>query len=276
MAEILKPDLCIIGAGALGTALAVAARQRGLVTFLLDRGQDEAGDPEHGALHRAAFAASAARAQAFRTAGQLGLDNAAPKLNFKAIAAHATTLAASAAPRVSVERLTALGVTLLSGTPVFSDRQTLRIGETTLKPRHIILATGATPLVPDIPGLADIPYFTPDTIFDNMRKLSHLLVIGGGAEALELAQAYRRLGSDVTLVPQGQVLPDFDSEMQAILLRELREEGLAILDGADVTAIVTRKQGTGVTLRHVDGREGSLDISHVLVASGRLPQFDAA
>lgn len=274
MAEFLKPDLCIIGAGALGTHLAIAARRRGLDVILVPRPRDEANDPTAGALRRAAFLASAARAHAIRTAGPLGLGNAEPKPNFRAISERAATIADAATPRATDERLTALGITLLSGEASFTDARTLRCSETALRAKHFVIATGATPAIPALPGLDQVSVFTPETIADNLRKLSHLVVIGGTPVAFELAQAYRRLGSDVTLVPQGGLLPGFDSELVTILLRQLREEGVAILDDAEVTAIQPRNQGTGIVLARA-GEEDRLDVSHILIAIGGQPDLDA-
>ena len=116
-------------------------------------------------------------------------------------------------------------------------------------------------------------YFTPDTIADNVRKLSHLVVIGGEPAAFELAQAYHRLGSMVTIVPQDGLLPGFDPELVAVLLRALREEGIVVRDDAQVAAINPRSQGTGISLRTAQG-EDSLDVSHILVAMGRVPVLD--
>ncbi|WP_332687410.1 FAD-dependent oxidoreductase [Devosia sp.] len=274
MADNLKPDLCVIGAGALGTSLAITARQRGLDVVLVRRALDEAGDAAAGSLRRAALAASAERAQAIRTAGRLGLDNAEPKPNFRTIGERAAAIADAAAPRDADDRLAALGITVLSEDAAFIDRQTLRCGDTRIRARQFALATGAPPVIPALPGLDQVAYFTPDSIADNIRKLSHLIVIGGTPAALELAQAYRRLGSAVTLVPQGGLLPGFDPELVAILLRELREEGIVILDAAEVTAIQPRSQGTGVMLRRAGGEE-SLDVSHILVAMGRVPDLAA-
>ena len=274
MAEILKPDVCIVGAGDLGINLAIAARQRGLDTALIDRGIPEAGDPRQGSLHRAALRASAGRAEAIRSGARLGLDNATPKLNYKTIAEQAATLARATSPNSSAERLAALGVAVVKGEPEWVDRRSMRVGETMLKPGHTILATGAGPFVPELPGLAELPFFTPDTILANVRKLSHLLVVGGDAVALEWAQIYRRLGSDVTLVPHGALLPGHDGEMVSILLRQLREEGLVVLEGASVAAFLPRSQGVGVTLAHPTDDLPPLDISHVLLAAGRVPELD--
>lgn len=276
MAEILKPDLCVVGAGALGIDLAIKGREKGLAVLLVDREVEEPGDIVRGGLQRAALVASAARAQAIRTAAQLGLETIEPKPNFRAITELATAVAEAAVPRDAAERLTALGIAQLSGAPRFIDRRTLAVGEASVRARHFVLATGARTMVPNLVGLDQIPYLTPDTIVNNVRKLSHLLIVGADAPALELAQVYRRLGSDVTLVPGGPMLPGHDREAQAILLRFLGDEGVVILEGASVTAIVRRSQGTGINLRLADGTESALDVSHVLLATARIPDLDEA
>lgn len=275
MADILKPDLCVIGAGALGTALAMRAAQSGLSVVLVPRPRDAANDPGAGALRRAAFVASAARAQAMRSAGDVALAKAEPKPNFRAVSERAAAIAATVAPRDGHARLAAFGVTLLDGQEAsFTGRQSLRCGEVQVRARQFVLATGDQPLIPSLPGLDEVPWFTPDSIADNIRKLSHLVVIGGTPAAFELAQAYRRLGSMVTIVPQGSLLPGFDPELVAVLLRALREEGVTVLDDAEVTAILPRGQGTGVALRRPGGEE-NLDVSHILLAMGALPDLDS-
>lgn len=274
MAEILKTDLCIIGAGALGTAMALKARARMISVVLVQRPGDVPGESARAELQRACLLASADRAQAMRSAGELGLTRADPKPNFRLIGERAAAIADAAAPASAADRLAALGVTVLSEVATFTDPRTLKVGAETVRAGQFVLATGSRAEVPALPGLDQIAYFTPDSILDNVRKLSHLVVIGGSALAFELAQAYARLGAGVTLVPHGPVLPGFDAELVAILLRALREEGVAILEGAQVTAILPRAQGTGIALAHADGSLATLDVSHVLVASGRVPELD--
>src|SRR5690606_14351972 len=105
---------------------------------------------------------------------------------------------------------------------------------------------------------------------DNTRKLTHLLVLGGDESAYVLAQAATRLGAEVTLVPQGRALPPYDGEIVEILLNTLREEGVRILDGSMVTEIVPRAQGIGAVVSLPDAEVTALDLSHVLVATGRV------
>ncbi|WDR07478.1 FAD-dependent oxidoreductase [Devosia rhodophyticola] len=118
-------------------------------------------------------------------------------------------------------------------------------------------------------GLGDIDYFTTDTIISNFRKLTHLLVIGGGPAGLELAQAFCRLGCTVSLIEKSTVLRFHDRELVDIALRGLREEGVDIREHSTVSQIEARSQGIGVRITNEAGDEQTLDVSHVLVAAGR-------
>ncbi|NGP18384.1 FAD-dependent oxidoreductase [Devosia aurantiaca] len=268
MAELLRPDLCIVGAGALGIDLAQHARRLGAEVVLVDRGATEPGDASENALRLARLQAIAARAQASRRGADFGLSASEPKINLRAIQENIEALLTQLAPANSTERLGALGIEIRRGEPRFSDAQTLVVGETQIKAATTILAVGATPSAPAIPGLDRIGAFTTESILSSTRKLSHLLVIGNDASAFALAQVFARLGSDVTIVPQGPALPGFDPETASILLQQLQAEGIAILDGGSVSAIQPRSQGTGAVVDLPSGEQKSLDISHVLVAMG--------
>jgi len=274
MAVVPRPDLCIVGAGALGIALALHARHLGANVVLADRGQAEPGDLPQQQLQLAALGESAALAQAIRQGSALGLANEAPKLVYKTVQEHARSVAASRAPLDAPDRLTALGVELIKGPVRFVDGRTLAVGDLHLRPRHVVLATGARPSVPDLPGLKAAGFFTADTILDNVRKLTHLVVIGASPAGLELAQAHLRLGSEVTVVPHGGLLPEYDPEAVAILLQALRAEGLRIMDGAGVVEVLPRSQGIGVVTLLADGSRENLDASHILVTLGRTTDVE--
>jgi pyruvate/2-oxoglutarate dehydrogenase complex dihydrolipoamide dehydrogenase (E3) component len=127
--------------------------------------------------------------------------------------------------------------------------------------------------VPEIAGLSEVPYFTSASIFDNPRKLTHLVIIGGGAVAVELAQAFRRLGSDVTLVDAAMPLAGSDPELAEIVLRRLDDEGVVVRPATEVTAVQLRSLGIGVSISSAAGSE-VLDASHILVALGPVPNLD--
>lgn len=275
MADHSRPDLCVIGAGALGIALAQHARTLGASVTLVDRGASEPGDGPQQALSLAALQASAARAHAVRQASAFGVAGAEPKVSMKAVQERAAALAAEQAPETDRNRLSALGIEMVGGAVTFVDQNSLMVGDLQIRPRAMILAIGGSPIVPVVPGFEEINYFTPDTILGNRRKLTHLLVVGGTAAALGLAQAFARLGSAVSLVPQGTVLPDCDPELVSILLDTLAGEGVRILDGASLSEIIPRAQGTGALVSLANGGQEALDVSHVLLTAGTLADIEA-
>ncbi len=274
MADPIQPDLCVVGAGALGIALAQYANALGARVTLVDRGVAEPGDGPQGKLRLAALQASTARAHAIRSAGALGLGSAELKISTKLVQERAKAVAASVSAMTGFERLSALGIEVIGGSVSFVDQSSLMIGDIQIKPRRIVLALGGRPNIPAIPGLDQIDYFTPDSILDNNRKLTHLLVIGGNAEAFALAQAFARLGSEVTLVPQGGLLPDHDPEAVAFLLESLRSEGVRIIDDGALSEIIPRPQGIGAIVDLQSSEVEALDVSHVLVATDRLPDLE--
>ncbi|KKB76797.1 hypothetical protein VW29_19310 [Devosia limi DSM 17137] len=273
MAEVLKPDLCIIGAGAAGRAAATIARRHGADVVLIDTGVETGDSLAAGALPAAALAAAAARAQSMRTASQFGITNDEPRPSFRAVHDHVQWAIAAIAPGEGVEQLRAQGIVVIEGPAVFVDSRTLKAGDIPIRARRFVLATGSQPHIPSIPGLDQVPSFTVDSIFANTHKLSHLVIIGGGSIALSLAQSHRRLGAMVTLLATGPLLPDFDPELVEVALRRLREEGVAIYADVEKIAIQPRSQGIGVTAQVGPGTE-SLDASHILIADGRQPNLD--
>ena len=273
MADFLTPDLCVIGAGAGGLAVAEAARAYGASIVLVERGKLGGNALNTGAIPARALAAAAAQAAAIRNGAAFGITVEDAKINFRKVHDHLEQVIGAVTPQSATARLQALGVELIAGVAKFTDKKTVVVGETQIRARHFVIATGTRPVVPLIPGLDSVPYFTTDTILDNTRKLTHLLIIGGGPTGLELAQAYNRLGTQMTVVENGLPLAGTDPELAAVALKRLGEEGVAIRAHATVSAIQARSMGIGVAVRSAEGEE-LLDVSHVLVATARLPDLD--
>lgn len=136
--------------------------------------------------------------------------------------------------------------------------------------RRFLIATGSRPFVPPIPGLDAVPYETNETVFEMRARPDHLLIIGGGPIGLEMAQAHRRLGSDVTVIEGAKALGKDDPELAAIALDKLRGEGIEIAEDA-LAAKVTGTAGD-ITVETKDGR--SFTGSHLLVAVGRQANIE--
>ena len=272
MADLLKPDLCILGAGAPGIALAIMARAHGASVVLVDLGIE--GDSiKTGAIPAAALAAAAAHAHGVRHATAFGMASGDPKPNFRAVHDHVQSVIAAIAPRDAAERLSGLGIEMIAAPAAFTDRRTVTAGEATIRARRFVIASGSSPIMPPLKNLADVPFFTTDTIFANTYKLSHLVVLGGGATGLEFAQSYRRLGCEVTVIEAANALAEADPELAEIALRNLRQEGVVIHERTQALEMVPRGQGVGLVIRHEDGSEATLDASHVLLALGRTPNL---
>lgn len=274
MAKVLTPDICVIGAGQGGLAVATGAAAYGVKVVLIDKGP-MGGSRLGRTLPASALAAAARHAEAMRTAGRFGIDGAAPEIDFKAMMAQVREAAAAAAPSVSPERLATLGVMVINADARFTGRRRLVAGDTEIRARRYVLATGSSPIVPDIPGIGEIGCLTGDTVFDLARRPGHLVIIGGDPVGIQLAQAFRRLGSQVTVLAEaGGVLPGEDPEMASVVVRRLRAEGVELREGVKVTGVERRgKTSVRVLIETADGND-DVDGSHLLVALGRTPDVE--
>lgn len=275
MAKVLTPDICVIGAGPGGLAVATGAAAYGARVVLVDKAPAGGGDLHRGTLPSWALAAAARQAQAMQTGRKFGIAEAEPEIDFKAVMAQMREAVAAAAPAVSPERLATLGVTVITAEARFTGRRRLMAGDTEIRARRYVLATGSVPIVPAIPGIEEIGCLTGDSVFELGRRPGHLVIIGADSTGLELAQAFRRLGSQVTMIEAGTVLPGEDPEMAAVVVRRLRAEGVVIREGVKVTAVERRGKTSVRVLIETEAGAEEVDGSHLLVAAGRVPDTGA-
>lgn len=272
---ILSPHICIIGAGSGGLSLAAGAAQMGARVVLIE-GAEMGGDCLNtGCVPSKALLAAAKAAQAMRSGGPMGIAPVEPEVDFAAVKDHAARVIAAIAPHDSQVRFEALGVTVLRDWARFTGPREVQAGDTLVRARRFVIATGSQPFIPAIPGIEDIPYLTNETIFAQRERPRHLMILGGGPIGIEMAQAHRRLGCEVTIIEGAKALSRDDPEAAAVVLTALQGEGVTLLEGHSV-----------VRLRAVpDGVEAVLDngtvltASHLLVAAGRtmaLERLDLA
>jgi pyruvate/2-oxoglutarate dehydrogenase complex dihydrolipoamide dehydrogenase (E3) component len=275
MAEVLTPDICVIGAGAGGLAAAGAAAAFGVPTVLVERGRMGGTNLNHGSVPAQALIAAARRAHALESAGRFGVKAQRAKIDFLDAHAHVESVVRAIAPNASKERLAGLGIQVIAGTARFTDRRTVAAGDGfEVRARRFVVATGSRPSIPPIPGLADAPYLTNETVFDLTQCPKHLIVIGAGPTALALAQAHRRLGAAVTVLdPAAQPLAGEDAECAAVVLDALAREGIAIRTGLAVARVERARPRVRVVLTGPDGEE-TIEGSHLLLAAGRTPNVE--
>ena len=274
MPEELKPDICVIGGGSGGLTVAAAAAAFGVPVVLVEGGRMGGDCLNYGCVPSKALLAAGKTAATMRHAGAFGIAPAEPQVDFPGVIDHVRSVIAAIAPNDSVERFTAMGVRVIEEYGRFTDPGTLVAGDVTIRPRRFVIAAGSSPLVPPIPGLDDVPYFTNETIFDNTTLPEHLVVIGGGPIGMEMAQAHRRLGSRVTVIEGLKALGKDDPELTAIVLDRLRGEGIVIHEGAKVSGVSRGEGGSVIVKYETDDGETEVSGSHILVATGRKPNLD--
>jgi len=247
----------------------------GVSVVLIEKGKMGGDCLNYGCVPSKAILAAGKHAQSIRDAAKFGVTVAGePKVNFKKVHDHVHDVIAQIEPNDSVERFTGLGVEVIQAEGRFKDERTVIAGDKEIKARRFVVSTGSSAFVPPIKGLDSVPYLTNETIFENKKKMGHLIVIGGGPIGMEMAQAHRRLGCEVTVLEGANALGKDDLELTSILLEKLKEEGVTIVENAMVANVAPRgKQGIRVAYTK-DNKEHSVDATHLLVATGRSANVD--
>ena len=176
-------------------------------------------------------------------------------------------------PNDSVERFEGLGVEVILDHGRFSGPREVIAGDRHIRARRFVIATGSSPSVPPIPGLADVPYLTNESIFDLENGPDHLIVIGGGAIGTEVAQAHRRLGANVTIIERFKILGRNDAEVANIVRTQLLADGITIHENTVVKCVEQNDARVSVIIEYAS-KQLRIDGSHILVAVGRSANLD--
>jgi pyruvate/2-oxoglutarate dehydrogenase complex dihydrolipoamide dehydrogenase (E3) component len=274
MADALTPDLCVIGGGPGGIAAARTAVAEGASVVLIEKKTLGGANLAEGAIPLAALMAAAGLSEAFRRGPAMGVSGAPLQINLAKTRDHISATRAAVAAAISAEHLTAEGTKVISARARFVNPATVAAGDATIRARRFVLATGARPAVPDLPGLSNVEHLAVSDALDFARKPSHVVVVGATADGLALAQGHQRLGIDATVIDPGPPLPEEDAELVAILAASLAREGVRVRTGVKVERITRRRGGVRVALN--DPGEGDIvvDGSHLLLAAGRRPAVD--
>ncbi|MEN0040878.1 MAG: FAD-dependent oxidoreductase [Pseudomonadota bacterium] len=278
MAKTLTPDICVIGGGSGGLVVASAASSFGVDVVLIEKGLMGGDCLNYGCVPSKAVIEAGKHAQSMREAPHFGVlppsgkvpkAGLQPKFDFQKVHDHVRGVIDTIAPMDSVERFESLGVTVIKEHARFADKKTVIAGDTTIKARRIVVATGSAAFVPPIPGLDEVNYETNETLFERNEAPGHFIVIGGGPIGMEMAQAHRRLGAEVTVIEGVKALGNDDPECAAIVLEKIRKEGVNILEGTKVTSVV-KLAGNRVKV-NVESENGSdaIEGDTLLVATGR-------
>ncbi|WP_417268883.1 dihydrolipoyl dehydrogenase family protein [Celeribacter sp.] len=245
----IKTDICVIGGGSGGLSVASGAVQMGARVVLIEKGKMGGDCLNAGCVPSKALLHAAKEGMGYADAME-----------------HAQNTIATIAPHDSQERFESLGCTVIREHARFTSPKTVEAGDTEITARRFVIATGSRAFVPPIDGLAEVPYLTNESLWALREAPAHLLILGAGPIGMEMAQAHRRLGCEVTVIEAATALSREDPEAAAVVISAVKAEGVKIIEN-DKVVRVAGTQGD-ITLDLESG--GRITGSHLLVATGRV------
>lgn len=272
-------DLGILGGGAAGLTAAAGAAQFGAKTILIEKAGKLGGDCLHfGCVPSKTLIRSAGIWSLARRAKEFGLPEVElPPVSLAAVMDRVRSVIDTIQEHDSPERFCRLGAAVRFGEPRFVDDHTVSVDGDCLTARAWIIATGSSPSLPPVEGLEDVPYWTNETVFSQKELPRRLLVLGGGPIGVEMAQAFQRLGSEVTVIEfADRILGQEDPDIADILRTRLEAEGVRILTGTKAIKAASRGSSVLLSVAPVkeDGEPRTIEGDVLLVAAGRKPNVE--
>jgi pyruvate/2-oxoglutarate dehydrogenase complex dihydrolipoamide dehydrogenase (E3) component len=271
--QILNPDFCVIGAGSGGLSFAAGAVQMGASVVLLESKKMGGDCLNYGCVPSKALIAAAKFGHESLRSKDFGWADSKSKVDFEKVHEHIHNVIKAIAPNDSAQRFEKLGAHVILEQGHFIDDKTVETESHRIKAKRFIIATGSTPFVPPIEGLSTVPYLTNETIFDSKELPKHLVVIGGGPIGIEMAQAFLRLGSKVTVLEAFSALPKDDPEITLRLKEILISEGIDLNENVKISSIKQVEQEIHIECQTSYGQQKTLKASHIIVATGRRPNI---
>src|SRR5436189_3273052 len=252
-------NVVVVGAGTAGLVTAAGTAGLGGRVALIERNLMGGDCLNFGCVPSKALISSTRLIQQIRESEKWGLDRQEPQFVFEKIFARMRERRAKIAPNDSQERFESLGVDVFRGEAKFISPHEIEVNGRRLRGKNFVIATGSRAAIPKIEGIDTVPYFTNETIFDELKeKPESMIVLGGGPIGCELAQAFRRFSVEVTIVQRGdQLLPREDRDVAEFLERCLINEGVRIIKNADARSVALSDAGK-IALQFLDRRSGRL------------------
>lgn len=264
-------DIAVIGGGAGGLVVASVAAQLGLNVALVEKEKQLGGDCLHyGCVPSKSLLRCAHVAHMVRHAGDYGTDVGNASTELQLVNAYINNAVQIIQRHDSHERFSEIGCDIYTGAAHFVNAHCIRVDDTELHAKRFVIATGSFARIPDMEGIQSVAYLTNEDMFSLDALPEHLLISGAGPVGVEMAQAYARLGSRVSLIEQAQrILPRFDQDVSQLLKQQLLADGVDIVHGALERV---QQKGDVKTVVLNDGRELSGD--QLLIATGRQPAIE--
>src|SRR6266516_3218064 len=266
----------VIGAGTAGLVTAAGTAGLGGRVALIERNLMGGDCLNFGCVPSKALISSARLIQQIRESEKWGLDRQVPRFVFEKVFERMRVRRAKIAPNDSQERFESLGVDVFRGEARFVSSHEIEVNDQKLRAKNFVIATGSRAVIPKIEGIDKVPYFTNETVFDELKqKPERMIVLGGGPIGCELGQVLARLGTKVTILQRGsQLLPREDSDVAEVLQRQLEREDVRIEFDAEAKSATRQDNSVRLDCLRKDGSGFQLDAEALLVAAGRIPNID--
>ncbi len=267
-------DIGIIGGGAAGLTVSSGAAQLGAKTLLIEREPVLGGDCLHfGCVPSKTLIKSAQVYHTMQRGADYGLPVVdLPPVDFSRVAARIKSVIDVIQVHDSVERFCKLGVQVEFGAPRFRDEHSVQLGGRTISAKHWVVATGSSPAIPSFPGLESCSYITNREIFSLKKLPESLIVLGAGPIGVEMAQAFARLGSRVTVIQRSsQILSKEDRDMAEICMQSLAADGVEFYLEVGVKEVRDLGHKRQVVITDKGGKEVVVEGETLLIALGRRP-----
>jgi len=268
-------DICVIGGGAGGLVVAAGGAALGAKVILVEKNALGGDCLRYGCVPSKTLLHSARIAQLQRDAARFGIPATQPDISIAKVMDRVQAVIDTIAVHDSPERFRGLGVEVVFGAGCFISPTRFEVEGRAITARAFVVATGSRPAIPPLPGLDSTPYLTNETLFSLQEEVAHLIVMGGGPIGLEMAQAFRRLGCEVSVLERnGQVLPREDADLAEVVAARLGREGVRLQLGSTISHVSSVPGGIQADCKDRDNREHTLRGSHLLVAAGRTANVE--
>lgn len=265
-----EANLVVVGAGSGGLVSAYIAAAVKAKVILVEKHLMGGDCLNTGCVPSKALIKSAKVAYQSRNSAKYGLDIPEVRVDFKKVMDRVKGVVEAIEPHDSIERYSSLGVECVTGEAEIMSPHEVRVGDRVITTKNIIVATGARPAVPPIPGLQDVDYLTSDTLWGLQERPQKLLVVGGGPIGCELAQAFSRLGSEVTLIDMAnKLLPRGDEDVSQALEAQFKEENITLKLGVKLDRFSRQDQRQVAHVEYENGNQETVEFDKVLIAIGR-------
>ncbi|ODS24309.1 dihydrolipoyl dehydrogenase [Candidatus Endobugula sertula] len=272
--ESFDANLVVVGAGSAGLVSAYIAAAVKAKVVLIEKYKMGGDCLNTGCVPSKALIKAAKTYSLIKTANDLGIENVSGEVNFPRVLKRIHKVIETIEPHDSVERYTTLGVECVQGEATLLSPYEVKVGERIIKTKNIIIASGARPFMPPIPGLDGVDPLTSDNLWEIEQSPGRLLIMGAGPIGCELAQSFQRLGVAVTIVDMApRIMPREDGDVSEYMLKRFQLEGVRVLLNQKIVSFEKSDNGYLVHLLNNSGQQ-SIECDRVLVAVSRKANTD--